>query len=300
MPISWRWFWSIPGLQIGKINLHPQQVPQHKLAESTWRLWHLWNRVTWFRIVLGQPNSILFYLYTLDVFFPDFTWPSIAWPLWRAAGCCDAFRYPTDSNEKLCLGKVAGHHGRLELTSGFLGWSPLQTNNDLELSIQRHAWKQSFKAEILLKLKNQRSWYQVDTLRFVSFFEGSTLKFKDIINTWVSRPFLIEARIILQDVPRHCLYCRRDWIITNPWSHPTKILGQKEPSRSEEQTWRLPDRELQAIGAAAMFHMLCISCSTTTMLECLIHILQTGYHSVSLSVFFSKPAWKGSAYFQRC
>jgi hypothetical protein len=148
--------------------------------------------------------------------------------------------------------------------------------------------------------KIKRSWYQVDTLRFASFFEGSTLKFKEIINTWVSRPFLIEARIILQDVPRHCLYCRRDWIITNPWSHPTKIVGQKEPSWSEEQTWRLPDRELQAIGAAAMFHMLCISCSTTTMLECIIHILQTGYHSTSLSVFFSKPAWKGIAYFQRC
>ena len=156
MPISWRWFRSIPGLQIGKINLHPQQVPQHKLAESTWRLWQLWIRVTWFRIVLGQPNSILFDLYTLDVCFPDFTWPSIAWPLWRAAGCCDAFRYPTYSNEKLCLGKVARPRGRLELTSGFLGWNPLQINNDLELSIQRHAWKRSFKAETFLKLKKSK------------------------------------------------------------------------------------------------------------------------------------------------
>ena len=122
-------------------------------------------------------------------------------------------------NEKLCLGKVAGPRGRLELNSGFLGWRPLQINNDLELSIQRHAWKQSFKAETLLNLKKSKVLISGrHTYRFVSFFEGSTLKFKEIINTWVSRPFLIEARIILQDVPRHCLYCRRDWIITNPWS----------------------------------------------------------------------------------
>ena len=93
--------------QIGRINLNVMTVmkPCDMIQDS--------SGATQFYFILSV---------YLGCCFPDFTWPSITWPLWRAAGCCDAFRYPTYSNEKLCLGKVAGPHGRFwNWLLGFLG-----------------------------------------------------------------------------------------------------------------------------------------------------------------------------------
>lgn len=230
MPISWRWFRSIPGLQIGKINLHPQQVPQHKLAESTWMLWQLWNRVTWFRIVLGQPNSILFYLYTLDVVFLISLGQASLGLCGEQLDVAMLFAIQLIPMKSFALGRSLGPMGAFGIDF-WVSWVKPSTDKQWPWTVHSAACLETeLQGWDFLKIeKIKRSWYQVDTLRFASFFEGSTLKFKEIINTWVSRPFLTEARIILQDVPRHCLYCRRDWIIINhkPLKPPNKNPGSK-------------------------------------------------------------------------
>ena len=146
-----------------------------------------------------------------------------------------------------------------------------------------------------------------------------------MISTWISRPFLVEARIILQDVPRQddnvTISSQSYSFLTGSW-HPWKVIFMGDGLYCRRDNPPTPDSKtpwLQGLRskpgsfltvAEPKFQMLCIFAPQLWCFYLYIYIYIHIYIYMCIYIYATtvhlsrsslcKPAWTGIAYFQRC